>query len=554
MHVPEPNSAADSHGQPRLAVQYLVHTFILFLCAGALVPGVNESHYLPKAKHAWDASYAAGGDLFLQSHDSHYLATSLAGLAAAVLPLAAVAMIGRIVSWIFLAIAWVRLTQQLGMRWYLRPLALIAWFLATEYGNWAGEWAVGGFEAKTLAYPCILMGLAARLQNRWGAVWIWLGLAVAWHPLVGGWAGLSVGIPWLFRPKLGQRLAEQWPWLLLATGVGGIGVLPAATGLGGPDLVGNVSAAQVHVFLRLAHHLCPQTFAFERHLAAAASLALFAMVTLVWLRYAQPSIRQRTQPLLSLAGMSLVFSLMGLLIDVTLSEARPDIASKLLRFYWFRWSDIAVPLAGILTFSMLVQQFAYGANPRPGTQPSPRGNYALMLLLLSVGAFFSQHIWSGWQQTVPEADRLVVDVDGRYEIRSNRYVDWLAACAWIRDNTPSDSLWLTPKYQQTFKWHAARAEVVCWKDIPQDNASVLAWYERIQRCDPPRDKAGKIRDWKTEELLALSDEYGFEWVLLDRAFQADPPRLEIVYPIDIENRSFAICRIRRSSPPPASTP
>ena len=156
---------------------------------------------------------------------------------------------------------------------------------------------------------------------------------------------------------------------------------------------------------------------------------------------------------------------------------------------------------------------------------------------------FSLHVLRDWNGAVPSADKLLVESDPRISIETDRYVDWLAACNWIRENTPEDSLWFTPKYQQTFKWHAGRAEVVCWKDVPQDNASVLEWYDRVNKCALPRDGDGELRDWTTEELIDLARQYRFEWVLLDRAFQASPPRLESVYPVQTENRSFAIFRI-----------
>ena len=171
---------------------------------------------------------------------------------------------------------------------------------------------------------------------------------------------------------------------------------------------------------------------------------------------------------------------------------------------------------------------------------------SLVSVLTVVGLASQLHL--GPERTIPAADRLVVDSVGKNVIDSDRYVDWLAVCEWIRENTPPDSLWLTPKYQQSFKWHAQRAEVVSWKDVPQDNASVIEWYHRMEQCAPPRADDGGITNWTTEELLDLSRKYGFRWVLLDRSYQSQPPALEIMYPVIhngqyIDNRSFAVMRI-----------
>ena len=111
----------------------------------------------------------------------------------------------------------------------------------------------------------------------------------------------------------------------------------------------------------------------------------------------------------------------------------------------------------------------------------------MLLVLLP----FGWHVRRLWENRVSAADALVVEVDPRYATGSDRQVDWIAVCQWIRDNTPPDSLWFTPKYQQSFKWYAERAEVVCWKDVPQDNAAVLEWFQRIEECARPARRPRK---------------------------------------------------------------
>ncbi len=575
MHDPKTRFGAIQPTKFGVFVQYFVHLSIVFLCAPSLVPGVNESHYLPKAKHAWNNAYGAGGDLFLESHDSHLLATATAGWLAYVLPLAGVAWVGRLASWLLLIYAWLRLTRSVGLTPLIQPLAFLACFLAMKYGHWAGEWMVGGFEAKSIAYPLVLLGLSSVVENRWRSAWLWLAFAVAWHPVVGGWAGISVGLVWLMKPGLIQRFRSEWPALALATLVGLIGLLPAAMGLGQPlDPSEKVSPAQVHVYYRLAHHLCPQTFAPERHVVAAFNLLALVGATFLWIRGQRRSVQVGTrlpEPtfneqaaegdhetswncqvnvgvrfVLGVGWMSVALSLVGLLIDATLSTRRPDIAASFLRFYWFRWSDIAVPLAWTITFWVAFQRGNFAFEPTGRLRPTELGSYLFGLLFIAICSLFGLHARHNLERQHPEADELVVHSTGPYPITSDRYLDWLAVCRWIEDNTPADSLWFTPKYQQTFKWHAGRAEVVAWKDVPQDNASVVEWYHRIQRCSPPRDASGQVREWTTEELIELAKEYRFEWILLDRTYQQTPPRLEIMYPINIENRSFAICRIAAS--------
>ena len=544
-------------GSKKSFVQCFVHFLVVFVCVFQSTPGINESHYLPKAKHVWNSSFAPG-DLFLMSHDSHWLATNFAGLLSLIAPLTAVAWIGRLVSWSLFAWAWTDLCRALRLSPILSPLALASFYFAILYGHWAGEWAVGGFEAKAIAYPFVLKGVAACLRHRWTHVWLWMGLAVAWHPLVGGWAGLSVGIVWLIGTlkspaRLYANTRTQLPWLIGGGLIGLVGVLPALSGLGGPDRIGKLVASQVHVYYRLAHHMCPRKFVDERHWAAACSLLALGVATVAALRLCKRPADSRDQQgscepmrtLLLIAWISVGFALCGLLLDFGLASYQPTLASKLLRFYWFRWSDVAVSLAWTLTFWMCVSETALG-QPGAGKDNGLQRLYGKAFM--GVGAVvvvlcLYQHVISRWQNSVPPADELVVNSTGPHLVPTDRYIDWLAVCAWIRENTPTDSLWLTPKYQQTFKWHAERAEVVCWKDVPQDNASILEWYDRIQNCEPPRSPSGKLAGWSTEDLLRLHRKYGFGWILVDRTIQQSPPLLETAYPIDIENRSFAVFRI-----------
>ncbi len=451
----------------------------------------------------------------------------------------------------------------MGLHWIVGALALGSWYFAIDLGNWAGEWAIGGFEGKSLAYPCVIVALAELFRDRWNRVWIWLGLAVAWHPLAGGWAGLSFGIAWLFMPSLWQRAKAQATSIGLATVIGLFGVIPAGLGLNSPNQVGNLVASQIHVYKRLAHHQCPSLFAVERHVAGSISLGLLIAATVFafWKLRKELRHRIRLDPvawLLTVAWISVLFSVCGLAIDRFFSLPSPIFASQLLRFYWFRWSDIAVPLAWTLTFWKLTEA-SCGVRPKGDGDISPVGTKAslsgertefgrtnafqwaagILLIALTV-----RHTQMNFERQHPAADDILLNAPMNRSIDTDRFIDWLAVCDWARKNSPSDSLWFTPEHQQTFKWYAGRAEVVCWKDVPQDNASVRKWYERWVLCRQPRNAKDERIEWTSEQIIELSKRYGFRWVLVDRATQINAlHNLELMYPIKTQNKSFAIFRI-----------
>ncbi len=176
-HV-ERDTPAHSAGGRRLlpAVEVALIFLVFFIHAGWPAPDVNEPHYLGKAKHYWDASWCAN-DFFLNTADAHETFYFAFGWLTLWLPLPAVAWCGRIVTWGLLAWAWRRLSVALidGRLYSVLSAALLV-ALNSRF-QMAGEWVVGGVEAKSFAYVLVILGLEALVRNRWG----WC-LVAAWRP------------------------------------------------------------------------------------------------------------------------------------------------------------------------------------------------------------------------------------------------------------------------------------------------------------------------------------------------------------------------------------
>jgi hypothetical protein len=569
-------SKITTHEPPKSAIfelasfllECLVSLTIVFLFVGSLPPGINESHYLPKAKRMYDSTFASGNDIFLNSNDSHFLASTVAGSLAKYLELNELAWVCRAIAWSLLCIAWIMLCRALELPNLLRPLILLGWLLTVRYGHLAGEWIVGGYEAKAIAYPLAMFGMASLLVGRWNAAWVWLGAATAFHPVVGGWITVSVIAVWLLVDLTFDQRKSHMTGLAVAFILALIGAWPALMGLGSPDKEGLISAANVHTYFRLPHHMCPRTFGADRWAAAGLVFVAFALLAAISLRrLVRTSSTTRSNNLLSklrgvldspigklvvIAQVSILISFCGWSIDqLGVLTGREGIAAKLLRFYWFRWSDIAVPLAVVVLAGWWLKQFCYSAAGNRINDLTTTGAVTLAGVTLAVGSLTYHHWRLEAETIVPPADRWMLRTEGPFRSNwdgagdqasplPNRFADWLAVCEWIQQNTPNDSLWITPKHQQTFKWYAQRAEVVSWKDVPQDNSSIIEWYRRIERLTQPRDTTGRVRSWKTEELVEIAREYQSNWILMDRTYQDVPPLFECKYPINIDNRSFAV--------------
>ncbi len=165
---------------------------------------------------------------------------------------------------------------------------------------------------------------------------------------------------------------------------------------------------------------------------------------------------------------SLAISATGLVI----AACRPLAAAavdQLLRFYWFRSADGLVPLGAAV---LVIDWLRWG--PATDEARSPQRGAAVTAAFI---VLFAAVCWDLVLQRDhwPQADGAVTN-------RGDKHVDadaWREACDWIADNTPADAVFLTPRGAATFTWWTSRAEVVSWKNMPQDPESVVAWRQRI---------------------------------------------------------------------------
>ena len=512
-------ASEDARPYPRSTVvvsvaEGLLIFLLLLAAAGSPPPDVNEAHYLAKAKNYWDPQWCRG-DLFLESADAHWVFYWTFGWLTRWLSLPAVAWAGRLLTWAGLAWSWRRLSWSVVPRPLASVLSAALLVVLTRNFHMAGEWLVGGVEAKGFAYVFMLLGLEALVRGRWRAVWLLLGIATAFHVLVGGWSLIAAGFTWLCRPHDRLPLWSMLPAMVLGACLALPGVLPALS-LSSSSNPRYVDAANlVYVFFRLDHHLVFHRFQpgfVVRHGLLLAVAALLA--ARLW--HEDVAWRRLTY----FIGGCIAIGLIGIAID-QLSKWQPDIAAGLLRYYWFRLTDIMIPASVALGIPLYVSSIE---RDRRGIG---RG-LAAAALVLSLGIFGYPLLVREWpvlppsdQQNFEQRSPGAVDVD-------DRYAQWRQVCAWIREHTPRDAQFLTPRYQQTFKWYAERAEIFSFKDIPQDAEGIVEWWRRERRIFPgDQDALGDLSD---TELLELCQAYGADYIVVDRS--RTPRRLGLprVYP------------------------
>ncbi|HVC94801.1 MAG TPA: DUF6798 domain-containing protein [Pirellulales bacterium] len=487
--------------------------------AGWPAPEPNEPHYLGKAKHFWDPGWAPD-DFFFASADSHRVFYVTIGWLSHYMPLATLAWCGRALTWFLLAWSWRRLS------WAVVPspgwavLSGLIFLSLNVCCHWAGEWVIGGFEAKGLAYALVFAALAALIGERWNRSWLLLGAASALHVLVGGWSAVAVAWSWL------TRRGESSPSRKMLLGIVG-GALLAFFGLV-PALALNwnvapavvVEANDIYVFERLKHHLVPQEFPpwlIARHL-------LLIIGWLVLARHAGGSPKVHRLGGVVLGALAIEFG--GLAISLA-ADAYPAWSAGLLRLYWFRLSDVMLPvgvaLAGVAaTAGMARRRWTAVAG--------------WIALCLTLAAYHRQEyaIVRHFHQT-PRADKSGKVVNA---------ADWRDACEWVAGHTPADATFLTPRLAQTFTWHAGRGQVASWKDIPQDAAAIVEWWRRINAIHGTRDPTWQ-GEWydslslrSTKTLRRFGEKYKARYLVTESKPRLALPRL-------YENNSYAVYELTR---------
>lgn len=530
-------AAAPSEPLGWVAMEIVWLLAIFFLFAGSPPPDVGEAHYLAKAKHYWNPSWVAG-DLFLESADAHGVFYWTFGWITQYATLEASAWIGRFVTWLLLAWSWRRLS------WAVAPVRLASllsaglMLLLLRNFHMAGEWIVGGVEAKGFAYVFVFLALEALVRGRWRSATLLAGGATAFHVLVGGWTLVCLAVAWLALPGKRLPLVRLWPALVGAMVVALPGLLPALLLTRGMDPAVVAEANQIYVFERLSHHLVFHRFKHTYMLRQAILLVIWAR--LAWRMRERDDLRRLNWFVAAAVGLAVI----GIAIDQSLLWQR-ELAARLLKYYWFRLSDAALPVATALMVTWFVTE-SYRRRPASGA-------WLLILAISAAGINLADvcvrraqlRLPGSFLQPQPMATDGTLRPAAKAEVTAQEvFNDWLAATAWIRRNTPKDATFLTPRRQQTFKWYAERPEVANWKDVPQDAAAVVQWQRAIEEIYPPATFRLDLAAHDEAELLRLAKKYNADYLLLDRRRAGKSLSWPRIYPeFDDENSAYEVYRV-----------
>jgi hypothetical protein len=337
------------------------------------------------------------------------------------------------------------------------------------------------------------------------------------------------------------------------------GIIPAVMlNAGVPKEVAR-EAARIYVFDRLNHHLVYSMF-------SAVNVARFQVLVVAWAAVAW--MLRRELPVARLQRVvagTVAIAICGVLIDQAfvlranwMDQTPLDYetsAAGLLRYYWFRMSDSLAPVGLALGLVAWIGGLE-GAREDPRGRAFPGGTLGTRLSgwlkvagILLAGANLGQIFVARSELPVPPA---ILQSRPAAEGQTRKWFrDWTDVCEWIAENTPADAMFLTPREQQTFKWYAGRAEVVAWKDVPQDARGLIEWKKRMDEIHPHeqahRDQG--LAAFSETELAELARKYGATYVVIDKTKAQRRVELPRVYPAGSGlNSSFEVFRVPESMP------
>ncbi len=495
---------------------------LFFAVGGAPPPGINEAHYLALAKNFWQPNWC-DTDPFIASSKTHLVFHATFGALTQVATLPAAAWIGRLLGWAMLAVALRGLTRTVCDLPYACLAVAAIWIAGVQQFNLSGEWVIGGIEAKVPAYAFVLLALTQLALGNWSRVWPWLGIASAFHVLVGGWTVLAAMFAYLVVGRQSSLPRAQIFPLALGGAIALIGLWPALLTSQANDPRDASLAAHIYTYWRLPHHLLPSAFSGRAYLLHLVSVSL--TLGAAWPLRREPRFRGLFWVLVGCLGIAACGLAIGLL-----PKLAPTIAAKLLRYYWFRPTDALTPLTlGLAIVTHCQQRAAIGANDTAANLGNPRdwGAWAAVapasVVLLALPLFVQGGL------SLPEGVRSGPSNRESVKVQRQAYQDWRETCEWIRRTMPRDEILITPRHQQTFKWFAERAEVVNWKDIPQDAPSMVGWHHRFTEIFPQR--LGTVRTTiRYPDLVQFRSRYGVRFMVVDRRAVGPSLPLVQIYP------------------------
>jgi hypothetical protein len=491
----------------------LLFAYVLLLNReGPYVPSNNEVVYLPYLAKLWNPNFLPNDWTFSGPLPSHLVFNLLFGPLTLVFPLEVVGWIGRILSWSLILLALLQLGKHFRIPLWMITVSILLW-LFYHQSIVGGEWVLGTFEAKGIAYALLFYALNGFVQQRMILPSILLGLACSFHPLVGLWAALAVGLSLLaLRFPIDSILKFGCYTALFA--------LPGLIPLLMTSFEGGSESSEAWKFIALVvipYHFDPYYFGRSKPLLLLLVLLLCFNALHFRLGGKNPALRL----LMSFQVVLGFFFVLGFLARFTESY-------KLLVLMPCRLFPVLLPL---FFFFSLMSTLYQCCSIKAGKSLVVAGFLALAAFGNPVTLFM---------------DRVAY----HYKLWTRQEEDVQRAFKWVAKNTPPNSIIISPPWRGDSFYLTRRAQIASWW-LPRFDR-LTEWRERLESLGGDvsgvRDGTTKSRVQHMEEhynrltatdIASFAEKYGAEYLVSSARYS---------YPVLLNSGTYKVYSLRKGDP------
>ncbi len=457
--------------------------------AGKPVPYSNETSYLLRLVKTYRPDFLLNDLTFSTPANEHWLFNHLFGLLTYFLSTEIIGWAGRISCWLVLIYALMRL----GRHWKI-PL----WSITTSIFLWlclgqaviADEWMIGGFEAKCVAYICLLFALDGFCKGREIVPSILLGLTFSFHPAVGLW-----GIP----AAILSLAVFRWDFfrVLKITFISGVFSLFGLIPLLFSEVATNINTPEDWKYYVLAgypFHVDPNSW------ARSSIILLFFLMAFCFLSYWRNRANESEKPqqfFTAFLGVLFIFFCAGIVFRVFDQF-------ELLRLMPTRLFPLFAPLFFLFALAKAYHQKAF----------APPVNLLMVLGLICL---------LGWMNPVATFHERAGKTINIWRAGKD---DMVVAFSWLKENSPAGSVVIAPPWRNDFWYHSERAQVVNSSYAPVSDLN--EWQIRLRLLtgnSPPENgwrKPEVLQEFyeklSAEDVLEIANKYNAEYLVSNSSY------------------------------------
>ena len=412
--------------------------------------------------------------------------------------------VGRIVTWVLFAWGLALLARTIRLPVWTVLAGFVLWFLWGQRIANCGS-PLEGLQPKSFAYPLAFMSLAFVMQGRMIRAGVAIGIATVFHIIIGGWScmaiffSLAINRRYFSVRDLGLFIAGTVPFILPLVLV--VAFFHTAGLAPGEQLLMD----RIYTIFAQPHCIDPAMIMSESvWLRALTIFPVSLALVFLW-----PEHRSARVLGCFLAGLIALFAL-GLL-------AGQAEWYTLLKLYPLQLAG-ALPALFLFVFCLALLMRRHSLTT-PGKVATGLG------VLLCLYLVFDEQVLTEEIIEVPTQFVRMLDVDEPIRYGRDVSVHRRAMYKWIREQTPRDSVFITP-YLPEFWTYAEREQVAGFRHPPHDRR-LIEWQERLIALNGSnefRNRGFGIKKELTRNVGRLSAEqlgqirtlYGATHYLVDR--------------------------------------